>query len=404
MKLIISSILVFAGLSVSAQNYHAVQGSPYAGSLGIANNPASMVSTPVKWDVTLFGTQLKSATNIFTIHDYSLLSNPANSKYSINAGDFSRKAKLSFNTNLFNTRITLDRKHAIGFGINLRGLVRAKTASYYYSDSILGVRDFFNLNDPVRPLDLSMTGSTWIEIFGSYARTILDNASARLNTGITVKASRGIAGTYMTAENLRFRKATSQQNILSDARVTYGYSSNFDQWQKEKGTNENVQDLFTYSQAGLAFDFGVEYLIKSQAVRTFEDGDDYYDYEWKIGVSLLDAGVNQFKYGRESRVLTGVRDNISDTLLDDKFRTVNSLTEANDSLETFVQTMSTPAGKFTIINPMRLVVNADRYLINDFYINGEISMNLSSLFKKYHHVSELNFITITPRWETRRWG
>ena len=64
------AVILLAGLKVSAQNYHAVQGSPYAGSLGIANNPASMLSNPINWDVTLIGTQLKGTTNIFTIYNY----------------------------------------------------------------------------------------------------------------------------------------------------------------------------------------------------------------------------------------------------------------------------------------------------------------------------------------------
>ncbi len=40
-----------------AQNYHAMEGSPFAGSLGVANNPASIVNTPYPWDVTLFSFQ-----------------------------------------------------------------------------------------------------------------------------------------------------------------------------------------------------------------------------------------------------------------------------------------------------------------------------------------------------------
>jgi hypothetical protein len=403
MKFVLAVILLVA-LNSSAQNYHAVQGSPYAGSLGIANNPASMVSTPIKWDVTLFGTQLKSTTNIFTIYDYSLLSNPANSKYGINKGYFSRKGFISQNTNLFNTRINLDRRHAIGFGVNMRTIGRVKSAPYNYDDSVKGVRDFFNINDPSTTLDASFTGSSWVEIFGSYARTILDDDSRRLNTGITVKASRGVAGAFFRAENMRFRRQSGSTHILTQASLSYGYSSNFDRWKKQKKTNENVHDLFTYSEGGIAVDFGVEYYIKTGAVKTFEDGDDYYDYKWKIGISLLDAGMNQYKYGLESRTLSGIRDDINDTLLDDKFRTVNNLSEINDTLATIAKSMSVLAGKFTVINPMRLVVNADRPLANDFYINSEISINLSSLFKKYHYVSELNFITITPRWETRNLG
>jgi hypothetical protein len=405
MRTFITIISLAIAVNCTAQNYHAVQGSPYAGSLGMANNPATMLNTPIRWDVNLIGFQIKSATNIFTIHNYSLLSNPANSEYEINRGDFARKGNLSFNTNFFNTRINLDRRHAIGFGVNIRGLVNIKSSAYNYSDSIAGARDFMNINDPARPLDARITGSSWVEIFGSYARTILDDQVKRLNTGITVRLSRGISGAYVAAENLRFQKASLPgTNILTTGRLSYGYSSNYDRWQKTKETRQNLHDLVAFSEGGMSIDFGVEYFIKTQAVTTFEDGDDYYDYNWRIGISLLDMGINQYKYGIESQAISGIIADVSDTLLDEKFRTVNSFGEVNDSLRTVVQSMNQLFGNFTVVNPMRLVVNADRPLGNDFYINGEVSLNLSNLLKKYRHVTEMNFITVTPRWETRRLG
>ena len=166
---------------------------------------------------------------LFTIYNYSLLSNPGNSQYGINEGYFSRKGAISANTNLLNTRINLDRRHAIGFGVNMRTLGRVKSAPYNYDDSLRGARDFLLINNPTATLDASFTGSSWIEIFGSYARTILDDNVRRLNTGITVKASRGIAGAFFKLENLRYRRETGSANILTQASATYGYSSNFDQ-------------------------------------------------------------------------------------------------------------------------------------------------------------------------------
>lgn len=405
MRTFVAIISLFIAVNCAAQNYHAVQGSPYAGSLGIANNPATMLNTPITWDVNLIGFQLKSATNVFTIHNYSLLSNPANSQYEVNPGDFARKSHLSFNTNFFNTRINLDRKQAIGFGVNIRGILNAKASAYNYVDSIGGARDFMNINDPTRPLDARITGSSWVEIFGSYARTIIDDHVKRVNAGVTVKVSRGISGAYIVAENLGFQKAPQPGiNILVNGRVSYGYSSNYDRWLKTNETGQNLRNLVSFSEGGMALDFGVEYFIKTQAVTTFEDGDDYYDYNWRIGISLLDMGINQYKFGTESQSISGIRADMSDSLLDEKFRNVNSLGEANDTLRTVVQSMSQLSGNFTVINPMRLVVNADRPLGDDFYINGEVSLNLSNLLKKYHHVTEMNFITVTPRWETRRLG
>lgn len=406
MKPLLAIILLCTALNGAAQNYHAVQGSSYSGSLGIANNPASMLNTPYKWDVTVFGFQLKNATNIFTIHDYSLLSSPRNSSYGLDSGEYARREMLGFNVNLLNARITLDRRQAIGFGINVRGYVRAKTAKYSFIDTLVNTADFLNINQANQPLDAQITGSTWVEIFGSYSRTIMETAKGRLNTGITLRASRGIAGAFLNIENIRFTResfSNRQQNVLANARAQYGYSANFDRWTKERKAGQNIRDLVTYSEGGIGVDVGVEYLIKTQEVPTYED-DDYYDYNWKLSLSLLDAGINQYKYGRESRTLSGIRADMIDTVLDDKFRNAGNFAQVNDTLATVVQNISTPRGNFTVLNPTRIVLNADRFLRDDFYINGEISFNVSSIFKKYHHVSELNFITITPRWETRKWG
>ncbi|MBC7423753.1 MAG: hypothetical protein H7334_09900, partial [Ferruginibacter sp.] len=48
----IAALLLFNCLA--AQNYHAINGSSYAGSLGVGNNPASIVHVPYAWDVTPF--------------------------------------------------------------------------------------------------------------------------------------------------------------------------------------------------------------------------------------------------------------------------------------------------------------------------------------------------------------
>ena len=62
------AIVIVSG--AAAQNYHAVNGSPYAGSLGVHNNPASILMAPDKWDITLLGVQGKITTNTFTINNY----------------------------------------------------------------------------------------------------------------------------------------------------------------------------------------------------------------------------------------------------------------------------------------------------------------------------------------------
>src|SRR5580692_3894578 len=125
-------LLQFFYCIVSAQDYHAVQGSSLAGSLGVSNNPASIVNTPYKWDIDIFSAQFKDASKLYTIADYSLLSPPQNSKYFFNPGDYERFSDVNFNFNLLNTRIALNKKQAIAFGINLLGYGRMRTGTYNY--------------------------------------------------------------------------------------------------------------------------------------------------------------------------------------------------------------------------------------------------------------------------------
>lgn len=395
---------------ILAQNYHAIQGSSYAGALGVHNNPASIVNTPYTWDLALLGAQLKSSTNAFTIYNYSLISSPANSLYYINKGEYSRYANLNFNLNLFNTRIALNRKHSIAFGANMKSYTTLKTSTFNFIDTLHGSGDFFKINGNNTNFNANMISSSWLEAFLTYSQTIADNEIGRLNAGLTVKVSRGISGAYTKLINGEF-STTAQNNQpvynLTSANLIYAYSANYDKWTNENSISKNLGNfLLANSEGGASFDVGVEYLLKPQGTTSFYDDENYNDYDWKIGLSLLDIGANQYKYGEQSRNIAAVKTNISNTVLDAKFdSTVHSFKTFNDSLATIVNQSAGIGGKFRVINPMRLVLNIDHYLYGNFFLNGEIVLNLpSSFLKKYMRVTDLNLLTITPRWETKTLG
>jgi hypothetical protein len=392
-----------------AQDYHAVQGSSFAGSLGIGNNPASITSTPYKWDVDILSVQLKTTSNIYTVNNYSLVSSAKNSTASANNGDYKRYGDLNFNINLLNARFALDRRHTIAFGANMRGNGCAKTGAYNYNDTLQNTNQFFGINQNNSVLDGSFSGSSWLEAFLTYSQTLLDNNQGRLNGGITVKATRGISGAFAQLSNVTvFQTANGTDTFytLKSAAARYGYSYNYDGWQNSKSTTQNLKDFIVNSRGGFSVDLGFEYLIKSQGVSTFYDADNYYDYDWKIGVSLLDWGYNQYKYGNKSRSFISPANSVTDALLNEKFDSVTDYNNFNDSLSTIVNGFSAIAGKFKVQNPTRLVINVDHSLQNDFYINGEVSLNMhpSLIGTSRLHTQELSLVTVTPRWETRRWG
>ncbi len=409
MKYLFLVLLFFASTKLTAQNYHAVEGSSFAGSLGVSNNPASIVNTPFTWDIDLFSLQLTNGTNLFTIHNYSLISSAKKTTVDNNNGINKRFDDINFNINLLNARFALNRKQAFAFGANIRGYGRLKTGAYNYNDTLQDVNQFFSINDIANNYNGNFIGSSWLEGFLTYSQTIFDDSRGRLNAGITVKATRGISGSFAQLQNGTVSlndNGTSKYYTLKTANGIYGYSYNYDGWQNSKSTTQNIRDfLITNTRGGFSFDIGAEYLIKSQAISTYFDDDNYFDYDWKIGVSLLDIGHNQYRYGNKSHSFTSPVANVTDDDLNRKFDSVSNFSNINDSLATIVNGFSSINGKFKIQNPTRLVINVDKPLGNDFYMNANLSINLSSVFSggsKY--VQELNFLSITPRWETKRWG
>src|ERR1700760_4172566 len=112
-------------LECNAQDYQAVRGSSFAGALGVADNPASILSTPYPWDITIFSTQFKNTTNGITFNNLSYLHHEDTVAYHWTNGDIKRYAAVNFNVHLLNVRLDLGRKQAISFGANLRGYVNA---------------------------------------------------------------------------------------------------------------------------------------------------------------------------------------------------------------------------------------------------------------------------------------
>jgi hypothetical protein len=408
-------ILLVAGYcitytAVSGQNYHAINGSSYAGVMGVDNNPASIVFTPYKWDVNILSAQYKGSSNAYKVYNFSLLSPKGPSQFSINEGSFKRYFYNNTNLHLLNTRFNIGKQRSIAFGVNVKEYTYATVTGITHVDTISSSDEFFLVNQQSSNARARAVSVAWAELFASYAQTIADNSIYRLNGGFTVKAMKGLASANIKAFSAGVQRnnniSSTPSFSLNATNALLGYAATLDKWQDGGNLFSNLNKIFKYAEGGIAVDGGLELIIKTQAITNIYDGDDYYDYDWKLGVSLLDVGFNQFTFGRESRYAGVEKGNINGVNIDVKFNGINNLKEFNDSLQTVTDEFTRLAGKYKVINPMRLVVNVDRPLIvNDFYVNAEISIPLTQLAgDKRLFVKDNNFVTITPRWETRRLG
>jgi len=407
MSLRIHHWIIFLGLFIPfvlpAQNYRAIHGSSQAGGLGAANNPSSILHVPFSWDITLFSVQEAHTTNAFYLADYSLLSH--RDSVSIFGRNETSKRFVFANQDihLLNGRIRLNAHQAIAFGINLRSYIQAKTSKFTFNDTATEMRQYMNINRDNIPLSGEMTGMAWAEIFGTYAQTILDKEWAILNAGITVSVTRGLAGAYLRTGNIGFTATATNpaKYILNDATLEYGYSANIDDADAaEKGSKRPAFTRRTLSS--IALNVGIEYIVP---VEKSGDESNGYHYDLKIGLSVLDLGFNNYRYSNNSRSFVLDGGNLADTVLESRFDNINSLEDINDTLSGLSSSANVLTGYFRVFQPARVVLNVDKNIQDNFFVNGEITIPLTPLLGNSHHaVRDMNLIAITPRVETRTWG
>ena len=248
-----------------AQNYQAMNGSSYAGSLSPGNNPAAIVHVPYAWDITPFSVQLKQSTNAYKINKYSLLSSPNNVTLDPVNGTKKRFVFANQDVHLLNTRIRLNTRSAIAFGANVRSYMYASTSENNYQDSAYSLADFFNVNLNNQPLSGKGAGSAWAEGYVSYGRTIIDDGYRILNAGVSVKLNRSVAGGYINATGINYISTVAgSEKIgyqLTAGRLQYGYSSNFDLIDSNRSADANTKSFLKQTYTGISADIGIEYIF-----------------------------------------------------------------------------------------------------------------------------------------------
>ena len=388
-----------------AQNYQAINGSSYAGSLAPSSNPASIVHVPYAWDITPFSVQVKHTTNTYMVKNLSLLSSPNNAEILPDNGTKKRFQFANQDIRLLNTRISLNSKAAIAFGATIRNYIYATTSRANFQDTMYSLADFMKLNSGSLPLSAEASGSTWAELYATYAQTIIDDGDKLLNAGATIKLNRALAGGYAIAEGLSYTPTILSgipAYLVAKGNLQYGYSANIDAIKSSNTGTANRKAFLENATTGISVDMGLEYIRLSDEDKD-EGGD--FAYETKIGISMMDVGRNNFKFGSRSRSGSGVRTGITDTVLENKFSVVESFDQFNDSLATIAAVFRGLTGQFNIYQPTRMVINIDQHILHNIFLNMELTVPVIPLVrKKLRYIKDMNLLAVTPRWELKSVG
>jgi hypothetical protein len=127
-------------------------------------------------------------------------------------------------------------------------------------------------------------------------------------------------------------------------------------------------------------------------------------YSWKLGISLLDIGANRYQFAEPSRSFADPNP-ISDAQLENTITGASNLPDLLDSVSTLFNTVTPLTGIFTVSLPTKLVVNFDKKIKANLFVNANLNLNLvSDAATKKLKVREFNLITLTPRWENQWLG
>lgn len=402
-----SFILLLYCCSGYSQNMQAIHGSPYAGSLSTDFNPANTLNAPYKWDLTIFGLQSKEVTNSVKFKNIGLLSRiPDTLIYQGKSGTFQRYAHATTTVNLLHFRYKLNAVSAITVGVNLRNYIQAQSSPVYWHDTVNTVTKFLRANINTSTNHANFQTSSWMEYSFGYSRVINTNATGQWQAGLQLKLNKSLAGAYAHVSNFEFLLDSTlvpRRFRITDARGEYAYSANMDNLDSNKSNSRNIKDFLRETKFNAGFNIGVEYIrFKDDA---YENVNSSYNYNWKLGISLLDIGRNKYQYSINSLRFSGTQQNVTDRALDTFFNNVKSAREFKNQLTSLALNTDSLSGNFYIMNPVRLLLNWDKNLNNNFYVNAEVQVPLTST-KSTQPIStkELSLLTIIPRWEKRSLG
>ena len=408
--------IIYSSISFS-QNYHALAGSPCAGVEAIYHNPASSVNAAFSWDVTLFSGQASFANKAFVAENASFQSlkygtiDYKQAKVTLTNGNQERTFNGNADFSILNFRCKLNKKNAIAFGIRGRGFLHAYADPFIYSDTISTLKSWATVNKNDPPLSGSIIHSGWLEANFNYSRVYRDNDDERISWGATLSVMKGMSALEFNPRQMSYAQAFNGRNqpyyFINGGEMTYRYTQNYDLYDTNQSPKTNFNTLLNSSHVSYGLSIGVEYVIKSSYTPTYTSwgGRDWKakEYDWKFGVAILDIGSNSYTYGKDAAdksIPTGL---VTDSLFNrynlfkvDKMR--DTLLHSYD----FTQKLT---GDFVIYNPTRLVLNADKNFGNNFYVNGELTINFfSTKAQSIAKTREINFLIITPRWETKGLG
>lgn len=420
MKRIILLFLAFLSISLSAnaQDFLGYINSNYSGVTGTDLNPANVVDSRYKVDVTLAGLSIGFGNNYVGLKKSALKRN--GSLFDFSSDNYSNFNDTAFQDKYLVTResnknksvyfsnqiylpsfmVTINKNNAFALKWKVRTLLNVDGVEPNLATLIYEGLDYPQLwSLQLANKNLSVQTMTWAEYGATYGHVFQSEGPHFFKAGATVKLLQGLQAAYMFVNDLKYEFTDDTTMSLFHSEVSYGHSTNYDL--------SEGQIAYKYvSNPSVGFDLGVVYEWRPDH-ETFKydmDGQtglwrrDKNKYKLRVGLSATDIGTVKFKKGEMSHNFTA---DIGFWNLHE-FDDVESIPDY-DSLLVSHFGKETSDKDFKMNLPTVISAQIDYNIYKDFYVN--FTPYMAFKWKKDGtKVHDLTTFSLTPRWDHKWFG
>lgn len=406
-----SALFLLFVFGSKSQDFLGYINSNYSGVTGTDLNPANVVNSRYKVDITLAGLSFNLYNNYIGLKREALKKDQYGHYYAFDDTLFKDhylyEKESKFNKSIYFSNqiqvpsfmVSIGTKNAFALKSRIRTIFNVDGLEPKLAKLILNELDYPSLW--VQQLNnkyLSIQTMTWAEYGLTYGHVFKDDGPHFFKAGASVKYLQGMQSAYMHIKNLDYEFTDDTTLSLFHSEVSYGHSNNYD-----KETSLNYKQI---SNLSFGFDLGVVYEWRPDYEKFKYDMDgetglwrkDKNKYKLRVGVSAVDLGYVKFKKGKYSHNFTA---DIGYWNLH-AFDTVSSVASFDTVLRnTFNMQDGDQYYKMNL--PTAYSLQVDYNIWKDVYANFTAYWSPRSKNNK-EKVHDITTFSITPRWDHKWFG
>lgn len=397
-KIIIFFVLINGFYHLGAQSYIGFLTDNYAGINSVIVNPANIVDSRFQTDINLMGVSAFGGNDYYNMNIFKAI---RNDNY-----DFEQTERFhpKFNNNgeanvdvmgpsfMFN----INNNNAVGIftrartfininGVNGQGLYAIGEEEQDYIMS----RDNFN-----------GFGQAWAEVGISYAKVLINDRVNFLKGGLSAKYLRGAGSSHVAAKKVSIiydadgslhSNGGTTGSFTTAGQVVLGRSDDFE--------GESYEYKLPIASSGFGFDIGFVYEWRPnhrdyRPRKVWPDRLTYKEqnkYKLKIGLSITDIGFIDYKNGMQD-IFDVTNTNVSEEAFENADGFYDALTD--------LYTLTNSSIGYSTVLPTAFHFNADWSFSNNFYLNVNTDLSLTSK-NKLNKSTISDIISLTPRYESK---